>query len=223
MLCKKTLPTVRPVAPISTNPFAIICITANAKMPKTNRSGQSSTLSPEHLDAIMSEVNPIVRAVLSTCRFTAARINEALSLKWENVTSTDIVIPKAVTKKKMKTRTIPMNPRLWEELSSWKTAWPSVVGRDPHKADLIFPGRKNQAVHLTRQNVDYALRAACKKLCIEGCSTHSFRRSALSAASDKGVPLRVIQSISGHSSLEMLQRYLDVKDEQKRAAALAFG
>ncbi len=58
---------------------------------------------------------------------------------------------------------------------------------------------------------------------IEGCSTHSFRRSALSAASDKGVPLKVIQSISGHSSLEMLQRYLDVKDEQKRQAALAFG
>jgi hypothetical protein len=33
---------------------------------------------------------------------------------------------------------------------------------------------------------------------------------------------RVIQSISGHSSFEMLQRYLDVKDEQKRQAALAF-
>ena len=74
--------------------------------------------------------------------------------------------------------------------------------------------------HITRQNIDHALRQACEKLGIEGCSTHSFRRSALSAASDKGVPLRVIQSISGHSSLEMLQRYLDVKDEQKRAAAL---
>ena len=75
--------------------------------------------------------------------------------------------------------------------------------------------------NLTRRNVDYALRAACKKLGIEGCSTHSFRRSALTAASDS-VPLRVIQSISGHSSLDMLQRYLDVKDEQKRQAALAF-
>ena len=76
---------------------------------------------------------------------------------------------------------------------------------------------------MTRRNVDYALRAVCKKLDIEGASTHSFRRSALSAASDKGVPLRVLQSISGHSSLEMLQRYLDVKDEAKRSAALAFG
>ena len=72
-------------------------------MPKTNLSGQSLTLTPDQLDAVMSELNPISRVVLSTCRYTAARITEALSLKWENVTPTDIVIPKAVTKKNMKT------------------------------------------------------------------------------------------------------------------------
>ena len=51
------------------------------------------------------------------CRYTAARITEALSFRWENVTPTDIVIPKAVTKKKMRTRTIPMNPKFWDELA----------------------------------------------------------------------------------------------------------
>ena len=55
-------------------------------MPKTHWSAQALTLTPEQLDAIMSEVNPASRAVLSVCRFTAARITEALSLKWENVT-----------------------------------------------------------------------------------------------------------------------------------------
>ncbi|MBP61106.1 MAG: integrase [Planctomycetaceae bacterium] len=192
-------------------------------MPKTNRSGQALTLTPEQLDAIMAELNPIVRAALVTCRYTAARVTEALSLRWENVTPTDIVIPKAITKKKMKTRTIPLNPRLGKELADWKAQWAASYKRGPERTDYLFPGHKSFDVHLTRRNVDYALRAACKRLGIEGCSTHSFRRSALSAASDKGVPLRVIQSISGHSSLEMLQRYLDVKDEQKRAAALAFG
>ena len=87
-------------------------------MPKTNRSGQSLTLTPEQLDAIMSEVKPVSRAVLSFCRFTAARITEAISLKLENVTSTDIAIPKAVTKKKMETRTTPVNPMLEHELSA---------------------------------------------------------------------------------------------------------
>ena len=192
-------------------------------MPKTNRAGQALTLSSEQLDAIMNELPPKVRAVLSMCRFTAARITEALSLKWENVTSTDIVIPKAITKKKMKTRTIPMNPKLWEEITNWKIQWPTIFKRGPEKHDFLFPGNRSFDDHVTRRNVDYALRAVCKKLDIEGASTHSFRRSALSAASDKGVPLRVLQSISGHSSLEMLQRYLDVKDEAKRSAALAFG
>jgi integrase/recombinase XerD len=192
-------------------------------MPKSMRHGQALTLTPEQLDAIMSELNPICRAALSVCRFTAARVTEGLSLRWENITSTDIIIPKSVTKKKMKTRTIPMNPKLWEELGSWRQAWPLIFKRDLSGADYLFPGHKDTAAHLTRRNVDYALRAVCNKLGIEGCSTHSFRRSALTAASDKGVPLRVLQSISGHSSLEMLQRYLDVKDEQKRQAALAFG
>ena len=81
----------------------------------------------------MNELQPNVRAVLSMCRFTAARITEALSLKWENVTSTDIVIPKAITKKKMRTRTIPMNPKLWEEITNWKTTWPKMCKREPEK------------------------------------------------------------------------------------------
>ena len=192
-------------------------------MPKTNRSGQALSLTPDQLDSIMAELNPICRAALSTCRYTAARVTEALSLRWENVTATDIVIPKAITKKKMKTRTIPMNPKLWDELETWKRKWPEMVGRPPEKTDYLFPGHRDHSVHLTRRNVDYALRAASKKLNIEGASTHSFRRSALSAASDKGVPLRVLQSISGHSSLEMLQRYFVVKDEQRRQAAPALG
>ena len=192
-------------------------------MPKTNRSGQPLTLSSEQLDSIMAELSPKARAVFSLCRFTAARITEALSLKWENVTSTDIVIPKAITKKKMRTRTIPMNPKLWDEIAHWKTEWPRVFKREPEKHDFLYPGAKTFDEHMTRRNVDYALRDACKKIGIEGVSTHSFRRSALTAASDKGVPLRVLQSISGHSSLEMLQKYLDVKDESKRQAAMAFG
>ena len=112
-------------------------------MPKTNRAGQALTLSSEQLDAIMNELPPKVRAVLSMCRFTAARITEALSLKWENVTSTDIVIPKAITKKKMKTRTIPMNPKLWEEITNWKIQWPTIFKRGPEKHDFLFPGNRS--------------------------------------------------------------------------------
>ena len=110
------------------------------EMPKSNRSGQALTLTAEQLDAVMLEVNPICRAALSTCRFTAARITEALSLRWENITPTDIVIPKAVTKKKMRTRTIPMNPKLWDELARWREVWIASHKREPNRIDFVLPG-----------------------------------------------------------------------------------
>jgi integrase len=65
---------------------------------------------------------------------------------------------------------------------------------------------------------DRLLREACLKLEIEGVSTHSFRRTALTHMSDSGVPLRHIQAISGHRTLAALERYLGVTDQQKQRA-----
>ncbi len=56
---------------------------------------------------------------------------------------------------------------------------------------------------------------------IEGGSTHSFRRTGLTQLSNAGIPLRVIQEISGHNNLEQLQKYLEVKPEQIRGAIAA--
>jgi integrase/recombinase XerD len=49
---------------------------------------------------------------------------------------------------------------------------------------------------------------------IEGASTHSFRRTALTQMSDNNIPLRVIAEVSGHRNLAQLQAYLDVRPEQ---------
>jgi len=54
-----------------------------------------------------------------------------------------------------------------------------------------------------------------------GISTHSFRRTGLTQLSNVGIPLRVIQEISGHRDLAQLQRYLEVKPEQVRGAVAA--
>ncbi len=195
-------------------------------MPKTNRSGQAAIVPSAQLDAIMqklSEIDPLFRCVFSVCRYTACRVSESLGLKWENIATDAVVIPKVITKKKMKTREIPLNPKLGAEMQEWWRAWAKVFEREPGGCDYVFPDRRDVTKHVLRRAADHALRKACTELGLTGVSTHSFRRSALTAASDAGVPLRVIQTISGHSSLEMLQRYLDVKDEAKRKAALTFG
>jgi integrase/recombinase XerD len=55
-------------------------------------------------------------------------------------------------------------------------------------------------------SADKILRKAFSQAGIEGACTHRFRRTALSQTSNAGIPLRIIQEISGHSNLEQLQR-----------------
>ena len=53
---------------------------------------------------------------------------------------------------------------------------------------------------------------------IEGASSHSGRRSMISRLAAKGIGVRVLAEIAGHSSIAITQRYVDVNDEQMRAA-----
>jgi integrase/recombinase XerD len=85
--------------------------------------------------------------------------------------------------------------------------------------DYLFPGRSDG--HISEDSAARILRGACKQAGIIGVSTHSFRRTALTQMSNAGIPLRVIQEISGHRNLEQLQRYLEVSDEQVLGAAAA--
>ena len=192
-------------------------------MPKCNRSGKAAILNPEQLDQLMDNLGPLGRAVFQTARFTAGRINEVLSLTWSNIYEDCVVFPKAITKKKVRTREIPMHPKLQCEIDTWKAGWSGIFGREPDNNDCVFPVKADMSKHVTRRYVDKALRSACTATGLHGVSTHSFRRSALTAASDAGCPLRHIQELSGHGSLSVLQSYLSCTEKQKRAVASAFG
>jgi hypothetical protein len=59
---------------------------------------------------------------------------------------------------------------------------------------------------------------ACSRVGIYGASTHSLRRTALTQMSDAGIPLRIVQEVSGHRNLSQLQKYLEVRPSQVRGA-----
>ena len=194
-------------------------------MPKAQGCGQALVLAQEEADAIIDACAPVHRAVFSFARCTAARISEVLSLRFENVTPTCVVLPKRIVKGKKKTREVPINARLREEFARWQACWEATQGRPPEGTDFLFPARGGDTCenHLTRAAADKALRKVCAALSIGGASTHSWRRTSLTNANDAGISLRVLQSLSGHSSLDMLSRYLQTSDTQKRQAADAFG
>lgn len=81
----------------------------------------------------------------------------------------------------------------------------------------LFPGRYGRG-HIHPDTAARFLRETCRRVGIEGVITHSFRRTALTQMSNAGIPLRVIQEVSGHRNLEQLQRYLEVQPEQVRGA-----
>ena len=118
---------------------------------------------------------------------------------------------------------IPLHPKLQEELGLWRTKWPQTFGRAVEGSDYLFPSQRDLTRSVTRVSADRALRAATSKLGFNGVSTHSFRRSALTAASDAGIPVRHIMELSGHQSMSVLQAYLSCTAQQKRAVAMAFG
>ncbi|MHA3960865.1 tyrosine-type recombinase/integrase [Synechococcus sp. LTW-G] len=189
---------------------------------KSNRYGQAAVLDTQQLDQLISALQGRHHQVLaSVCRYTACRIGEGRQLVWGNIGANAIVFPKTVTKGKLASRTIPVTPKLHEVLVAWRSEWVALYGRGPKPEDPLFPGRFAGQFLSSRSFMD-ALERAAREVGLEGVSSHSFRRSALSSASASGIPLAAIRSLSGHADLGTLQRYLEISQTAKEQAAAAF-
>ena len=189
---------------------------------KSNRYGQAAVLDTQQLDQLISALQGCHHQVLaSVCRYTACRIGEGRQLVWGNIGANAIVFPKTVTKGKLSSRTIPVTPKLHEILVSWRREWAAMNGREPLNRDFVFPGRFAGQCLSSRSFMD-ALERAARECGLEGVSSHSFRRSALSSASEAGVPLAALRTLSGHADLGTLQRYLEISQTAKEQAAAAF-
>jgi integrase/recombinase XerD len=185
---------------------------------KVNKFGRAAILTPTQITLLFHEglIKPRDRALFGVCLYAAARINEACTLLRGDVIGIKgvrnvLVIRSYNTKGKQETREIQVHPQLKEYLATYHQQ--DIYASRP----LLFPGRHGRgSIH--KASADKILRDACRKLEIEGVSTHSFRRTALTRMSDAGVPLRHIQAISGHRTLAALERYLGVTEAQKESA-----
>ena len=189
---------------------------------KTNRNGQALVLSTAELDLLIEELPGGVHTVLaSVCRRTGCRISEARQLKWENIFPGGITFPKSVCKNKLESRTIPIFSNLYDLLMEWKKEQELIKGEQLSPGAWVFVGRFGDKP-ITRQAHGKQLQKTIKRLGLIGVSTHTYRRSALTSASSKGLPLKAIQTLSGHKSLAVLSRYLEVSEQERMNVAQAF-
>ncbi len=184
---------------------------------KIDRHGQAKILTHEEIQLLFSRglLNSRSRALFGICLYCCCRINEACTLNVLDVYSkgrvrAELLIRKGNTKGKLATRSIPVI----EDLRGLLIAY-----QHPERG-YLFPGRWGRG-HINSDSAARILREAFQRVGIEGGSTHSFRRTGLTLLSNAGIPLRIIQEVSGHRNLEQLQRYLEVKPEQVRGAMSA--
>ena len=183
---------------------------------KINRHGQAEILSKEQCESLFTHglLSARDKALFGVCLYTAARIREACTLLKEDCFLEDsprekLILRKSNTKGKKVSREIPVHPKLRELLGEYQATHPNW-----RYSVYVFPG-KGGFQHLHPCYPHSVLKGACRRVGLVGVSTHSFRRTCLTNMSSAGVPLRHIQSISGHTSLQALQRYLGVTEEDK--------
>ncbi|MBD0363181.1 MAG: site-specific integrase [Coleofasciculus sp. C3-bin4] len=185
---------------------------------KRNRHGRGKVLTHSEIQSLFSEGLPSIyyRCLFATALYSAARINEVCTLFTEDVFNSKgtvrshLTIRKGHTKGQLGTRTIPIIP----DFRAFLIAYYPQAG-DPY----LFPGRYDTRNHINPDSAARVLRKACARVGIEGVSTHSFRRTALTQMSDQNIPIRVIATYSGHRNLSQLTAYLEVKDSQVLGAA----
>ena len=181
---------------------------------KVDRHGRAKILSAEEIQLLFSlgfTLNPLRdRTLFAVCLYTACRISECVTHFTKDVYDSQgrvrpvIIIRKGNTKGKLATRTIPVLEDLKVRLYKYSFTQPD---------GFLFPGRHGRK-HIHPDAASWILREACKRVGLEGVSSHSFRRTALTQMSNAGVPLRVIQEVSGHRTLDELYKYLEVRPEQ---------
>lgn len=179
-------------------------------MVKVKGNGKAKILTELELANIFNELvsRPKYSCLFAICIFCGCRISEALKLESWDISEESITFRKANTKGKLKTRTVAINSQLRPYLKIYQIKIPGP----------LFNGRPGVNKFLSRNTADRVLREACKRAGVEGASTHSFRRTALTMMSRENIPLRTIQEISGHTDLGTLQRYLEVSPQEVEKA-----
>ena len=185
---------------------------------KNQRNGKAEALTAEQFSALLAAAPSARYRLLWTLqRYTAARISEALALRWADVAGQQVVFRRSTTKTAT-TREVPQGEALQQALDVYREAWAAQHGHQPTRSEALFPTDDSTTCSQSRQAADKALRKTCAALGLEGVSLHSFRRTAAQQAVAAGHALHVVQSLTGHKSLGSLGEYLQASKAEVLAA-----
>ena len=147
------------------------------------------------------------------------RAKEISLLTWSMVTDASGMVGESLhlpdnSSKGKSGRTVPLNKQLKEALCDLYNSCHQIPGHDQY---VICSERGTKMIPC---NISHWFKKVFKALRLEGCSSHSGRRTFVTNAAKNiigaGGSLRDVQQLAGHTSLQMTQSYIEGDNEAKR-------
>ncbi|MDB9719926.1 site-specific integrase [Planktomarina temperata] len=117
----------------------------------------------------------------------------------------------AVQTKGAKSRTVWINAKLRRQLELYRS---TLRFTDANRA--LFQSQKGGA--FSANTMTQLFVNIYRAVGFENASSHSGRRTFITELASKGVSVRVLAELAGHSSIQTTQRYIDVNPQQMSAA-----
>lgn len=148
----------------------------------------------------------------------ATRIGDVLAS--DGTIKTDISLTREQTKGR-RGRVVVLSEKLRKELRQYLA---SRFSTDKLCA-LAYTANMERPLFATQKRDGFSANTACyhfhmlyKAAGLDGCSSHSGRRSFLTNLSAKAVPLKVMMELAGHRQAQTTMRYVAVTPDMKKAA-----
>ena len=192
-------------------------------------SGQAKTLSEADVRRLLKVAgtsrHPLRNKVIVLLSVRAGlRAGEIANLDWSMLTdgrgkvASLLELPGRITKYGM-ARRVPLHPEL-------KTALTALARKGGTRGPVVASERytsgaaQPQALHMTAKSIVNWFTGACREAGLEGCSSHSGRRTFVTRAArlihKAGGSLRDVQQLVGHRSIETTQGYIDGNGDAQR-------
>lgn len=196
-----------------------------------NAMAQAKTLNEKELNLLLLYIKTRKyavrdRAMVLMTYWGGMRIGEVAATKIGDVLNADGTIKEemrltAEQTKGKHARTVVLAEKLRKEIQTYlKTRF-----TDKELIAVTYSDYMNKPLFATQKREGFNANTACyhfhmlyKGCGLNGCSSHSGRRSYITSLSARAVPLKVLMELVGHRQAQTTMRYIDVTSDMKRAA-----
>ncbi len=193
---------------------------------------QAKVLTEKEIKKVVKVIDAKRHSTRNRCMFllthgSGMRVGEVASLRICDVLARDGSIKSEVylsaqQTKGCKGRTVYLSDKMRDEIKLYlKTRFKlndllAVTLTDTSRA--LFSNQKDCHRGFSASTACQMFHYWYKEAKIEGASSHSGRRGFITNLANKGVHVRILQELAGHSSIAVTQKYIDVNQDKLRAS-----